>query len=199
MSASTRPNGRAGAATAKASGRGGVYDFRYTPDAPVYGDLNVRLDPHTDEPYRQVPPSIARFHVVRAARTGGESTMTDGFRIGAMLRDGDPVAFRLPATLTVTHDRRLEGQDRDFRMRAPVFSLDESGEIVGVRHLDRAIGPLDGPDDAIRPFYRAPRRLQTLLFDPANQIRTSAARRCCSATGASCTAARSFRRTASAT
>ncbi|MBC6439177.1 MAG: TauD/TfdA family dioxygenase [Rhodospirillales bacterium] len=150
---------------------GSIYDFTYKPDALVYGDLNVALDPHTDEPYRQAPPSVTCFHFIRAAAKGGENTMTDGFRIGAILRDEDPVAFRLLATLPLTFYRRLEGQNRDFRMRAPVFSLDEDGEIAGIRHMDRSIGPADMADDMIRPFYRALRRLQSLLFNPAHQVR----------------------------
>ncbi len=32
---------------------GRIYEFTYKRDALVLGDLNVRLDPHTDEPYRQ--------------------------------------------------------------------------------------------------------------------------------------------------
>ena len=119
---------------------GSVYDFTYNPDALVYGDLNVKLDPHTDEPYRQAPPSLTCFHFIRAATSGGENTMTDSFRIGAELRDADPEGFRLLSTLPLTFYRRLEKQDRDFRMRAPVFSLDEDGEIAGV------------PDRPVRSF-----------------------------------------------
>jgi len=149
---------------------GSIYDFTYKPDALVYGDLNVALDPHTDEPYRQAPPSITCFHFVRAAASGGESTMTDSFRIAEQLRDDDPEGFELLCRHPLTFYRRLEKQDRDFRMRAPVFSLDETGMVVGVRHLDRAIGPLDLPDDVIGPVYRALSRLQAMFFDPNNQV-----------------------------
>ena len=146
------------------------YDFVHKPEALVYGDLNVKLDPHTDEPYRQAPPSVTCFHFIRAATRGGESTLADGFRAGTLLRDEDPEAFRLLSSLPITFYRRLDEQGRDFRMRAPAFSLDEDGEIAGVRHLDRAIGPADLPEDLIRPFYRALRKLQRLLFDPAHQV-----------------------------
>lgn len=147
---------------------GGIYDFTYKPDALVYGDLNVPLDPHTDEAYRHTPPAITCFHVIRSAASGGESTVTDGFRIGAMLRDGDPEAFRLLATWPFTFHRQLKGLD--FRVRAPVFSLDEEGGIAAIRHLDRAIGPADVPDPIVRPLYRALRKLQALLFDPDNRV-----------------------------
>ena len=147
---------------------GSIYDFTYKPDALVYGDLNVALAPHTDEAYRHTPPAITCFHVIRSAASGGESTVTDGFRIGAVLRDGDPEAFHLLATWPLTFHRQLEGLD--FRVRAPVFSLDEEGGIDTVRHLDRAIGPADVPDHIVRPLYRALRKLQTLLFDPNNRV-----------------------------
>ena len=149
---------------------GSIYDFTYKPEALVYGDLNVALEPHTDEAYRHTPPAITCFHFIRAAASGGESTMTDGFRIGAVLRESDPEAFRLLATWPLTFHRRLDGQGLDFRIRAPVFSLDVEGEIRAIRHLDRAIGPADVPDEIVRPLYRALRKLQTLLFDPQNRV-----------------------------
>jgi len=149
---------------------GSVYDFTYKPDALVYGDLNVKLDPHCDEPYRQAPPSITCFHFVRAATTGGASIMVDGFQVGELLRREDPEAFHLLATVPVTHYRRLLKQGRDFRMRAPVFSLDDEGEIAGIRLNDRGAGPLDVPDDLVRPILRALRKLEAMLFDETHHV-----------------------------
>ena len=120
---------------------GSIYDFRYTPEPLVYGDSEVGLNPHTDEPYRQAPPSVTLFHFVRAAERGGESILVDAFRIGAVLRNIEPEAFNLLAHQRATFHRRLYEQERDFQMRAPVFSLDESGDIAGFRLLDRGVGP----------------------------------------------------------
>lgn len=152
---------------------GSLYDFTYKPDALVYGDLNVKLDPHCDEPYRQAPPSITCFHFVRAAASGGASLMVDGFRVGSMLREEDSEAFHLLSTVPITHYRRLLKQGRDFRMRAPVFSLDDDGEIAGIRINDRGAGPLDMADDLIRPMLRALRKFEAMLFDVANQVEVS--------------------------
>ncbi|MDA0219592.1 MAG: TauD/TfdA family dioxygenase [Proteobacteria bacterium] len=149
---------------------GSVYDLRYNPRALVYGDLNVALDPHTDEPYRQAPPSVTIFHFVTAATSGGESTLTDAFRIGAELRRRDPEAFARLARHRVTFQRRLQEQDKDFRMAAPLFSLDEEGEIAGFRLLDRAVGPLDLPEEEVEPYYAALRLLLEMLYDEANQV-----------------------------
>ncbi len=149
---------------------GRFYEFTRKPDALVLGDLNVRLDPHTDEPYRQNPPSVTCFHFVRASEHGGASTLTDGFNVGMRLKERDEEAFRLLSSRPITFYRRLVNPDRDFRMRAPAFSLDEDGEIAGIRLLDRAIGPGDLPDGEIRSFYLAMRLLQQMLFDPAFRI-----------------------------
>ncbi|MBT5432034.1 MAG: TauD/TfdA family dioxygenase [Alphaproteobacteria bacterium] len=149
---------------------GSVYDFTYQPDALVYGDLNVKLDPHCDEPYRQAPPSITCFHFVRAASTGGASTMTDGFRLGDEMREQDPEAFKLLSTVPLTHYRRLLKTGRDFRMRAPVFSLDEEREVAGIRLNDRGAGPIDADSELVRPMLRALRKLEAMLFDEANQV-----------------------------
>jgi len=154
----------------KVTNYGSIYDFRYNPKALVYGDLNVALNPHTDEPYRQATPSVTVFHFVQAATQGGQSTLTDAFRIGAELRARDPEAFGLLASRRVTFHRRLHEQDKDFRMRAPLFSLDEEGEIAGFRLLDRAVGPLDLPEHEIEPYYAALRLLLEALYDEANQV-----------------------------
>ena len=108
--------------------------------------------------------------LVRGVASGGASTLTDGFNVGMRLREKDEEAFRLQSTRPITFYRRLVNPDRDFRMRAPAFSLDENGDIAGIRLLDRAIGPGDLPDGEIRSFYRAMRLLQQMLFDPAYRI-----------------------------
>ena len=58
----------------------------------------------------------------------------------------------------------------------------------------------DLPDDGIRPFYRALRLLQKMLFDPVHRITVPSlpARRCSSTTSACCMADRSLRSTATA-
>lgn len=148
---------------------GSVYDIKVSATPLVYGDTNVALAPHTDEPYRQSTPSVTCFHFVRAAADGGESTLTDAFRVGAELRAADPEAFRRLAHHRFTFHRRLHRQDKDFRMMAPLFSLDDEGEIAGFRLLDRAVGPLDLPEDEIEPTHAALRALLERLYDPANQ------------------------------
>jgi len=150
---------------------GSVYDFRYSPKPLVYGDSEVGLEPHTDEPYRQAPPSVTIFHFVRAAERGGESILVDAFQIGERLRHDDPEAFDLLAHQRATFHRRLYEQGRDFRMRAPVFSLDEQDGIAGFRLLDRGVGPLDLPEDVIEPYFAALRRLLAMLYDQANHLR----------------------------
>ena len=49
------------------------------------------------------------------------------------------------------------------------MSLDDMGEIAGVRLLDRAIGPLDAPEDIVLPYYAALRLLLEKLYEPDNQ------------------------------
>jgi alpha-ketoglutarate-dependent taurine dioxygenase len=154
---------------------GSVYDFRYSPKPLVYGDSEVGLNPHTDEPYRQSPPSVTVFHFVRAAERGGESVLVDAFRIGEELRAADPAAFELLAHERATFHRRLYEQGRDFRMRAPVFSLDETGAIAGFRLLDRGVGPLDLAEDKVEPYFAALRKLLAMLYDEANQLRVPVA------------------------
>jgi len=148
---------------------GKVYDVRYNPDPEYYADTRNAIAPHTDGPYRHSPPAITCFHFITAATSGGESTLTDAFRIGADIKARDAKAFELLARIPVTFHRRLYRRDKDYRIRAPIFCLDEEGEIAGFRLLDRAIGPVDAAQDDIEPFYVALRMLLEMLYDESNQ------------------------------
>ena len=149
---------------------GGIYDFVYRTDPLVYGDLNQELEPHTDEPYRQTPPSVTLFHFVKAAAHGGETLLVDGFRVASALRESSREAFDILARTPVTFCRELGKQGRHFRMRTPVFSLDDDGDITAIRYLHRAMEPADIAETEIVPFYRALRRLQEQVFDPDHRI-----------------------------
>ena len=98
-----------------------------------------------------MPPSITCFRFVKAAAEGGETTLTDAFRIGAELKARHPEAFALLC-------------------RGPVFSLDDEGDIAGFRMLDHAIGPLDAAEEDIEPFHETSRLLLGMLHDRKKRI-----------------------------
>lgn len=152
---------------------GTIYDVRYDPDPEYYADTCNAIAPHTDGPYRHSPPAITCFHFIHAASEGGASTLTDAFRIGVEINKTDPEAFRLLSNIPVTFHRRLYRRDKDYRVRAPIYSLDEQGEIAGFRLLDRAIGPIDAAEEDVEPYYEALRLLLEKLYDPDNQANLS--------------------------
>ena len=163
----------------------------YDPDPEYYADTCNAIAPHTDGPYRHSPPAITCFHFIHAASEGGASTLTDAFRIGVEINKTDPEAFRLLSNIPVTFHRRLYRRDKDYRVRAPIFSLDEQGEIAGFRLLDRAIGRIDAAEEDVEPYYEALRLLLEKLYDPDNQanLPCPVARSCSSTITASCMAA----------
>lgn len=153
----------------RTSAHGEIYDVRYDPDPEFYANTDASIAPHSDEAYRHSPPSITCFHFIRAAAEGGESTLTDSFRIAVELKTRDQAAFQLLARIPVTFHRRFYRQDKDYRMRAPIISLDDMGEIAGFRLLDRALGPIDSPEEDVTPYYEALRLLLEMLYDERNQ------------------------------
>tara|TARA_B100000029_G_scaffold114519_1_gene106982 strand:+ start:27 stop:1223 length:1197 start_codon:yes stop_codon:yes gene_type:complete len=153
----------------RSSPHGTVHDVRYDPDPEFYANTCSEILPHSDQAYRHLPPSITCFHFIDAAASGGESTLTDAFRAGADIRQENPAAYELLGTTPVTFHRRFFRRDKDYRIRAPIMSLDDMGEIAGVRLLDRAIGPLDAPEDIVLPYYAALRLLLEKLYEPDNQ------------------------------
>ena len=157
------------------SAQGAVYDVRYDPDPEYYANTRNAIAPHSDEAYRHLPPSITCFHFVQATGGGGESTLTDAFRIGVELRAENPEAFRLLARIPVTFHRRFYRRDKDYRIRVPIFSLDDRAEIAGFRLLDRAIGPLDAAAEDVEPYYEALRALLERLYDERNQANVAMA------------------------
>jgi gamma-butyrobetaine dioxygenase len=149
---------------------GKIYELISRPTPVILGDTGKGLDPHTDEPYRHLPPGITFFHCLAASDDGGASLLVDSFRIAEALRASEPEAFELLSHVPQPFHRVI-GQDREFRTAGRIFSLDFEGNVVGFRLLDRGTAPLDLPEDLIEPYYIALRKLLSVIYDPQQQFR----------------------------
>ena len=141
----------------------GIYELESKPRPEIVGDMALALAPHTDEPYRIDPPGITFFHVIAQAAAGGASTLLDGFRLAAILRERDPAAFAILARVPARFHRSLAA-GRLFEYQHPIIHLDGDGEVVAVRLLDRALAPVDCALDEVEPFYAAVRAWLDLAY-----------------------------------
>ena len=129
------------------------------------------LKPHSDEPYRSSPPGILMFHCIETdAQGAGESIFADGFEIAEQLRQLDPDGFAVLTTHRQGFRRHFAG-DVDLIAEFPVISIDEFGNICGIRINDRVAAPPCIDEKNIPLYYRAMQRLLQLTEDPTYWIK----------------------------
>ncbi|MCP5081438.1 MAG: DUF971 domain-containing protein [Alphaproteobacteria bacterium] len=131
----------------------------------------VALKPHTDEPYRASPPGILLFHCVETDVTGaGSPLFMDGFALAEQLRAEDPEAFEVLTRHNCTFRRHFAG-DVDLIAEAPAISVDEFGNLSGIRINDRVAAPLAIAPEDVEVHYRGMQRLLTLAEDESLAIK----------------------------
>lgn len=144
---------------------GRVFEILWTPDQKSIANSTERLMPHTDEPYRHSPPGIILFHCLEASTDGGGiSIFVDGFGVAEAFRQAHPTMFDLLSRVRVPFRRHYAGET-DVQTAAPLISVDDEGDLQGVRFNDRVMAPLDLSPDGIEDFYEAFRALTRLYYD----------------------------------
>jgi gamma-butyrobetaine dioxygenase len=148
---------------------GTVFDVRSTPNATDLAYTPVKLDPHTDNPYRTPVPGVQLLHCLANETTGGLSTLVDGYTVGEALRQRDPEAFRV---LTRTPVRfRYRDSATELTASAPPIELDVSGQVKTIHFSPRLdFVPLLPPDE-LAGYYRARRVFDHLLRTSEFEIR----------------------------
>ncbi len=139
----------------------------------VDGDSNAytsgRLSAHTDIPTRESPPGLQVLHCLVADAKGGESTMTDGFKVAADLADQFPQDFAILSSLKWCFANRAG--DTDYRWQAPIINVDDAGKVFEVRLLPFSRAPLMTEYQNIEPAYRALKRFMQMANSPDYQMR----------------------------
>lgn len=94
--------------------------------------------------------------------------MADGFRIAQELRKEQPHAF---ATLaTQPWDFHNRAKISDYRWRAPMIALSDTGEVTEIRFASFLRGPLSAPFERVEEAYAAYRVLNDYLNDARFRI-----------------------------
>jgi len=153
----------------RATNFGALFDVRSVPDAIDLAYTPVKLDPHTDNPYRSPVPGVQLLHCLANETTGGLSTLVDGFSVAEALRAKDPEAFGI---LTATPVRfRYRDRDTELVSSAPPIELDVGGRVRAIHFSPRLdYVPLLPPEE-LAAYYRARRVFDHLLREPEFEIR----------------------------
>jgi gamma-butyrobetaine dioxygenase len=140
---------------------GTMFDVRSVPGAIDLAYTSLKLDPHTDNPYRHPVPGIQLLHCLINETEGGLSTLVDGLAVAEALRESAPEAFEsLTRTLVRFHYR---DDTTNLVAEAPILSLDAAGRFTAIHHSPRLdYVPLLAAADLDR-FYAARRLLDKML------------------------------------
>jgi gamma-butyrobetaine dioxygenase len=151
----------------QASNFGIVQDLMFNPQKRSIANDIKALKPHTDEPYRASPPGILLFHCIANDQTGaGSSTFVDGFEIAERLRLHDLEGFNALCNNSQSF-RRHFADDVDLIAEFPIISVDEFGNLSGVRINDRVAAPAIIAPDQVEAYYRGLHYLLQQSEDPA--------------------------------
>jgi len=138
---------------------GKVQDLLFDPGKRSIANDVKALKLHTDEPYRASPPGIMLFHCIANDQSGsGSSTFMDGFEIAQRLRTHDAEGFSALCKHPQAF-RRHFAEDVDLIAEFPILSVDEFGNLCGVRINDRVAAPLSISPRQIAVYYRGLRYL----------------------------------------
>ena len=144
---------------------GRLFDVRSEPRPSNLAYTAEALDLHTDNPYRDPPPTLQLLHAIHADATGGATCFADGFAHAEALARTAPEAFdRLARTPVEFAYRAPDGAV--YRARRPLIEQGPDGALVAVRLNHRSLAPLDLADREIAPWYDAYRAFHNLLHAP---------------------------------
>ncbi len=150
---------------------GVTFEVRSKPTAEAndLGYTPVKLDPHTDNPYRSPVPGVQLLHCIANQTRGGLSTLVDGYTVAQALRSRDPEAFRILSSTPVRF--RFRDNDTELLSSAVPIELDAGGNVRTIRFSPRLdFVPLLPPDE-LAAYYRARRVFDHALRSEEFEIR----------------------------
>ncbi|HXA39459.1 MAG TPA: TauD/TfdA family dioxygenase [Phenylobacterium sp.] len=128
------------------------------------------LDLHTDNPYRDPPPSLQLLHAIRADTHGGATCFADGFAHARAMEATAPEAFERLARHPVEFAYAAP-DGAVYRARRPLIELGPDGAILAVRLNHRSLAPPDLPADELTAWYRAYSVFHQSLHAPGAALR----------------------------
>ncbi|XP_076455663.1 gamma-butyrobetaine dioxygenase-like [Babylonia areolata] len=145
---------------------GYVDEIKCSPEPINAGYSSDELDLHQDLVYYSSPPGLQAVFCLRFDSNieGGESVFADMFHVAETFREQHPEDFNVLATVPATLDTIHYQRDWPVHMnvKIPMFTLNDCGDLVGVRYQPHHMGPLHVSEELIEPFYAAFKKFYTL-------------------------------------
>ena len=151
--------------TVRETNFGRLFDVCSKPDPDSNAYTPLELLPHTDLPTRELQPGIQMLHCLTNTARGGKSVMVDGFYLADVLRREYPEHFEVLTRVPLSYHNRAK--TTDYRWRAPMLSLDATGQITEVRPGMLLRAPLDVPFEEVESVYAALQTFYRLIRDDA--------------------------------
>lgn len=112
---------------------------------------------HTDCNYLYEPPGIQVFHVLEAAKDGGETLLVDGFLAAKELKQNRPDAYETLSSVAVQFEFRNRDGQKFYKHTDKVLKHDHlTGDIFQIRFSPNDLSPISTlPPDRVPAFYEA--------------------------------------------
>jgi gamma-butyrobetaine dioxygenase len=137
---------------------GQIFDVRIMTSPSNLAFTERGLELHTDNPYRDPPPTLQLLHAIETDAAGGETVFVDGFAHAEALRREAPDDFEVLAHTPVRFSY-ADASGARWTARAPILDLDLDGALRAVRlnHRSLDLAPGEGSQrwyDAYLIFQR---------------------------------------------
>ncbi|WP_264211133.1 trimethyllysine dioxygenase [Leisingera thetidis] len=148
---------------------GGFWDFTANKAFADTAYSTVEIGPHTDGTYAIDSPGYQAFHCLEFDGTGGESIFVDAFKVAEVIREQDPEAFEVLASVPVP--AQYKGDGVHLMAENPVIGLDRDGGLRKITYNNYDRAPFRLEDSRQAAFYRSLGLFNRLINDPAYQLR----------------------------
>jgi gamma-butyrobetaine dioxygenase len=138
------------------------------PDPENLAFTSAKLTAHTDVPNRRALPGLQFLHCIEFKARGGESILIGGYLAAGRLREQDPEAHDLLASVAIPY--RFADDHHDIRNRSPVIGVDGDGRYTEIRFHPALMAPLDFDPDLMRHYYRALGAFGRIVRDPELEL-----------------------------
>lgn len=124
-------------------------------------DTEMEFLPHTDIAHHASPPGFQLLHFMVNSACGGESTLTDGYKVYTYLAKNEPECLeelKKPIFLF-----RFQDQTCDHLYKGRIIELDDFGNFSSIRFDPIGIQPMLGPTSSVRKQRIAIKTLMEIL------------------------------------
>jgi gamma-butyrobetaine dioxygenase len=145
------------------------FEVKSKPNPNNLAYTSSELPLHTDLTNQEVPPGYQFLHCLANEAEGGQSVFCDGFAVAADLRESNPEAFEILATVSIPF--RFQDEEYDIRSRKTVINVDENGVVYEICFNTHIAGIFDLAPEIMETYYLAYQAYKRLTQQDKYQIK----------------------------